>query len=263
MRAAGRWDDLATRMGSGLAMVVIGTLAIWAGGLWLLGLTAGVTGLIVWELSRMVAPSSVYRAMIYGCLSALVIAASPYVGAQWSVPLVAALALVAALRMPRDRVLFGLFLLAILASGYALVTLRAHNGMLWLFWVVAVVVVTDVFGYFAGRFIGGRKFWPRVSPNKTWAGTMAGWIGAAGAGVAFMAATGGSVNLIWVSVLLSMASQAGDISQSAMKRRAGVKDSSALIPGHGGLFDRFDGVLGAMLFLLLLALVFDLPQVRS
>ncbi len=77
-----------------------------------------------------------------------------------------------------------------------------------------------------------------------------------------MAFTGVSASLILFSVLMSFASQMGDITESALKRRVGVKDSSALIPGHGGLFDRFDGLLGASLFMLLLALVVDVPEIR-
>jgi phosphatidate cytidylyltransferase len=119
-------------------------------------------------------------------------------------------------------------------------------------WLVVVVVATDVLGYFAGRMIGGPKFWPRVSPKKTWAGTLFGWLGAALVGLGFMLYTGVGAGLIGVSVAVSMASQMGDIAESAIKRKMDVKDSSSLIPGHGGLLDRFDGMLGASLFLLLI-----------
>jgi phosphatidate cytidylyltransferase len=113
-----------------------------------------------------------------------------------------------------------------------------------------------VAGYFAGKIIGGPKFWPAVSPKKTWSGTSAGWVGAALVGVGFVIWGGGGIMLVRISVLVSMASQAGDIVESALKRRTGVKDSSALIPGHGGFFDRFDGMMGAAAFLLLLGLIY-------
>ena len=122
-----------------------------------------------------------------------------------------------------------------------------------------VVVVTDVAGYFAGRIIGGPKFWPAVSPKKTWAGTTAGWLAAAVVGVVFGIGSGVMGTLVLASVLLSFASQLGDIAESAIKRRVGVKDSSTLIPGHGGLLDRFDGMLGAALALLLLEVGFGFP----
>ena len=128
--------------------------------------------------------------------------------------------------------------------------------------MVICVVVTDVAGYFAGRHFGGPKFWPAISPKKTWSGTVAGWIGAGLVGALFLTFTNAGWDTIWLSMLLALASQMGDIAESALKRRVGVKDSSALIPGHGGLFDRFDGLLGASLFMLLLALVVDVPEVR-
>ena len=81
-------------------------------------------------------------------------------------------------------------------------------------------------------------------------------------GAVFLGFTDAGRDLPWISVALSMASQAGDIAESALKRRCGVKDSSHLLPGHGGLFDRFDGVLGAALFMLLVAQIVYVPQVR-
>jgi phosphatidate cytidylyltransferase len=116
---------------------------------------------------------------------------------------------------------------------------------------VLVVVVTDVAGYFAGRMIGGPKFWPAVSPKKTWSGTVAGWIGAARGGRALCAGAAGR-DLPGFLSLVAFAGQMGDIAESALKRRAGVKDSSHLIPGHGGLLDRFDALIGAALLALML-----------
>jgi phosphatidate cytidylyltransferase len=128
--------------------------------------------------------------------------------------------------------------------------------------MVLVVVVTDIAGYFAGRIIGGPKFWPAVSPKKTWSGTVAGWLSAAVVGLIFLAISTAGIDLIWISSVLAFASQLGDIAESAIKRRAGVKDSSNLIPGHGGLMDRFDGLLGAALFMLLVAQLTPVPSVR-
>jgi phosphatidate cytidylyltransferase len=120
-------------------------------------------------------------------------------------------------------------------------------------WLVLVVVVTDVVGYFAGRAIGGPKFWPRVSPKKTWSGTVAGWAVAVAVALLFMPLLAAGPGLIVASVLIAMAGQAGDIAQSAIKRHAGVKDSSNLIPGHGGVMDRFDALVAAALVELVLA----------
>jgi phosphatidate cytidylyltransferase len=126
-------------------------------------------------------------------------------------------------------------------------------------WLVAVVVATDVAGYFAGKALGGPKFWPRVSPKKTWSGTAAGWLAAAAVGAVFAAEAGIGLGVVVLSVLVSMASQAGDVAESALKRKMGVKDSSGLIPGHGGLFDRFDGMLGAAAMVLLVLSIWGLP----
>ena len=126
-------------------------------------------------------------------------------------------------------------------------------------WLALVVISTDILGYFAGRFIGGPKFWPKISPKKTWSGTVAGWIGAAIIGVVFVWYGRSGPELIGISVAISMASQIGDVAESALKRRMGVKDSSNIMPGHGGMFDRFDGMLGASVFLLLVEQIIDFP----
>ena len=119
--------------------------------------------------------------------------------------------------------------------------------------------ISDIAGYFAGRTFGGPKFWPAVSPKKTWSGTVAGWVGAAVLGLGFAIGTKAGLSLIVLSVAVSFASQMGDIAESALKRYVEVKDSSALIPGHGGVFDRFDAVLGATVFMLFLTFVLGLP----
>ncbi len=118
--------------------------------------------------------------------------------------------------------------------------------------LAAIVVISDTLGYFAGRMIGGPKFWPRISPKKTWSGTIAGWLGAALFGAFVVApmvatATDGSQPLRFalIAVALAFAGQMGDIAESAIKRRAGVKDASALIPGHGGFLDRLDAMIAA------------------
>jgi phosphatidate cytidylyltransferase len=180
----------------------------------------------------------------------------------FALPLLVAPALVGVSMLRRHAAIFAVFAVVILLAGFGLSVLRDQNGALWLIWLVLVVIGTDVLGYFAGRFLGGPKFWPRVSPKKTWSGTVAGWLAAAFIGAIFAAFTEAGPRLVLISVALSMASQAGDIAESALKRRMAVKDSSALLPGHGGLFDRFDGLLGAALLMLLIAPFLDIPDMR-
>jgi phosphatidate cytidylyltransferase len=135
------------------------------------------------------------------------------------------------------------------ATGAAPIILRGDGeyGFAALILLFAVVWSTDSAAYFAGRAIGGPRLVPRFSPNKTWAGAVAGVAGAAIAAVAVAKAFGlGNPTAIMVlAIVLSVVSQSGDIFESALKRKFGAKDSSRLIPGHGGLMDRIDGFVAA------------------
>jgi phosphatidate cytidylyltransferase len=148
---------------------------------------------------------------------------------------------------------FGYAAAAELAS--VLVRLDPMQGWTALMLVLLVVWVTDIGGYFAGRGIGGPKLWPRVSPNKTWAGAVGGFAASLAVAWGFSAfGLGKTSALLLLGSVLSIASQLGDLFESAVKRRFGVKDSSHIIPGHGGLLDRLDGFVAAVV----LAAVFGL-----
>ena len=123
----------------------------------------------------------------------------------------------------------------------------AVHGFSALILVLLVVWVTDIGGYFVGRGLGGPKLWPRVSPKKTWAGAVGGFAASLAVGAGFAAANFGKmVPLLVLAAFLSVISQLGDLFESAVKRRFGVKDSSQIIPGHGGLLDRLDGFVAAI-----------------
>jgi len=142
---------------------------------------------------------------------------------------------------------------ALLAS--VLVRLDEVKGFTALMLVLMVVWASDIGGYFAGRGIGGPRLWPRVSPKKTWAGALGGFalsLVVAGGFAAFGYGPAGP--LLLLAAVLSIASQLGDLFESAVKRRFGVKDSSHIIPGHGGLMDRLDGFVAAVV----LAAIFGL-----
>lgn len=127
----------------------------------------------------------------------------------------------------------------------ALVVLRRHDaaGLLYAFWTMALVWACDIGAFFAGRAIGGPKLAPRLSPNKTWAGLIGGTVAAGALGVTLHLVAGLPVLLASFSPLLAVLSQMGDLYESWLKRRAGVKDSGNILPGHGGVLDRLDGLV--------------------
>ncbi|WP_037227282.1 phosphatidate cytidylyltransferase [Roseobacter sp. GAI101] len=247
-----RWSDLTARVGSGVAMVVVGLVGIFMGGHVFHIMVAAICGVMAWELMGMLNPEKRELRLPLGLLVGCATLASMYLPIGFSLPVLLAPAMVGFGQLEKHRTVFMCFTVLIVLAGFGLAQVRDDFGFGWMMWLVLVVVVTDVVGYFAGRAIGGPKFWPKVSPKKTWSGTAAGWIGAAIVGLLFSINTGVGLQLVGVSIAMSMASQMGDIAESGMKRRVGVKDSSNLIPGHGGLLDRFDGMLGAALFLLII-----------
>jgi len=159
-----------------------------------------------------------------------------------------------------------------------LLTLRdIEPGGLWVLIVVGAVIVTDVGAYFAGRLIGGPKIAPAISPSKTWAGLLggmvaAGFLGAVALGFVTAAASAMATSensaAVWPALTsgaalgasVAIIAQAGDFFESWMKRKAGVKDSGNLLPGHGGLFDRLDGLL---LVLVVLGMIFLIARLSG
>ncbi len=126
---------------------------------------------------------------------------------------------------------------------------RDHLGMTAALWVFGMVWATDIGAYFAGRAFGGARLAPKISPSKTWSGLFGGMVAALIAS-ATIGDRAGIVGVpLWIGLFMGLLAQLGDLAQSWMKRRAGVKDSGKLIPGHGGLFDRVDGVLPVALLL--------------
>lgn len=252
---ATRWNDLTTRIASGLVIAGVGVAAIWAGGVWFEMLAIFLVGLMVWELWSMIEPDRATRGTLLGVLAATVLAGQLRLDTSAGLLLFLVVPLIMGVIAHRLRAVMALYALGVLLAGWGLVAIRAEMGLFWIAWLVGIVVISDVFGYFAGRMIGGPKFWPKVSPKKTWSGTIAGWVGAAALALIFMIATDAGPVMIVLSVLTCFAGQMGDIAESALKRRVGIKDSSDLIPGHGGVLDRFDALLGASLFFLAVTIV--------
>ncbi len=138
-------------------------------------------------------------------------------------------------------------------------------GLTATLFLFAVVWATDIFAYFVGRAVGGPKLAPAISPGKTWSGAIGGTLCALVAGWAVAALAGLNVGpvLAGTILLLSIVSQTGDLLESAIKRRCGVKDSSNLIPGHGGVMDRVDGLVAAALALYVIGWLMSGPDTPS
>jgi phosphatidate cytidylyltransferase len=154
-----------------------------------------------------------------------------------------------ALLSPRQRIwaTAGYCYAAAAEIASVLVRLDQVYGFVALILILLVVWVTDIGGYFAGRGLGGPKLWPRVSPKKTWAGAIGGFAASLAVSAGFAAfGLGRPGSFLLLGAALSVVSQAGDLFESAVKRRFGVKDSSHIIPGHGGLLDRLDGYVAAV-----------------
>ena len=253
------WSDLKARVGAGIAMVVVGLIGIAFGGHLFHLLVGVICGLMVWELVGMLRPGVLHLQLSLGVLTGVMVFVAPYLPVWLALALFVIPIAYGVSQLTVNRRIYVAFAAMILLAGLSLMYLRDTFGFGWEMWLVLVVVVTDVAGYFAGRMFGGPKIWPAISPKKTWSGTVAGWIGAALVGLLFSINTGAGFQLVVISVLIAMASQLGDVAESALKRKTGVRDSSSLIPGHGGLMDRFDGMLGAALFLLLASPFLGLP----
>ena len=254
--ASGHWDDLLPRILSALALAGLGLLVTWLGGWPFNVFTAIVASIMTWELARMFESGQAAIWLALGAGVALLAVAS--LEAQLAIPVLLVIAIASTRFVSSHKPAFALFTLAVLVASYGVMALRESSGFLWMLWFAFVVVATDVGGYFAGRLVGGPKIWPKLSPKKTWSGTVAGWLAAAAVSLPFAFSSAGWTVLA-AGAALAFAGQLGDLWESAMKRQVGVKDASGIMPGHGGLLDRFDSMMGASLLLLLIGQVADFP----
>ena len=257
--AGGRWNDLQTRVISAAVMLTVGAVDIWLGGVPFTALVVVLTGVMIWELAAITAPNAPQVSVIVAVLASLALIAAILAPMHARTAFLVIPLIGIALTRRRDPVIAVAYAVAILVAGFGLISLRNGAGTPAILWLIGVVIISDVLGYFAGRILGGPKFWPAISPKKTWSGTVAGWVGATLVGLGFVIFAGAGWGLVALSPLTALAGQMGDITESWIKRRTGVKDSSRLIPGHGGVLDRFDALIGAVVVLMLLGLVLPLP----
>lgn len=259
-QVAGRFQDLAPRLGTAVFLFVIGGVAILGGGLWFVALISICVGLMLWELATMLRTGP-KRAKLMAVVGGVALFAANVLPIGFGLPLLMLVPMAGIAFIRRHRRIMVGFTAAIMLAGLSLTQHLTNFGLVWMIWLIAVVVMSDVAGYFAGRMLGGPKFWPRVSPKKTWSGTIAGWIGAGVIGWIWVVWQDAGWETVGISIALAMMAQMGDIAESAVKRKMGVKDSSNLLPGHGGLFDRFDAMLGAALMLLVIESLSEFPPI--
>ena len=254
-------SELARRIASAAVMVAVALAATWAGGpafaaFWLAAAIA-----IAWEWIAMTraVPRRLLSLAASAGLAAMTVLAARRMGAGpvggVAVATVLMLLVIGRGASSRGWSCAGFLYAGLVAVVPVVVRESAGLGALAILWIFAVVWTTDIAAFFVGRGVGGPKLWPAVSPKKTWSGFLGGLVGAtvAGAGVHALASSWdvqaplGILPTVMFSALGSVACQFGDLGESALKRRCAVKDSSRLIPGHGGVMDRLDGFVAVLL----------------
>ncbi|MCC9623006.1 phosphatidate cytidylyltransferase [Thalassospira sp. MA62] len=241
-------SGLKPRILSALVMLPVAIAAVWFGtpyfDLLLFVFSAGM----MWEWTRMCSPSH-YNGVSVVAAVALGVAILMQMTGQYeymALPLVISV-VIAAVRAGRNWFLAGFGVLYISVAGLAALWLRAIDGqgLLTIMWLFFLVWATDTGAYAFGKTIGGPKLAPRFSPKKTWAGLLGGMAcaGLIGGLITYFSSQQVNWGIVIASMLLAIVAQIGDLGESALKRHFNVKDSSRLIPGHGGLLDRADGML--------------------
>lgn len=245
-------SNLFVRVIAALILAPITIMVVFAGGwIWILLVTAVAIGLF-YEWDGIVNRQRDPRIIAVGVIALELIGLAlwfQWTGIAFTTAIIAP-SLIAFLSTERQAWNVGGFIYAAAAlMASVLVRLDPADGFYALVYPLLIVWVTDIGGYFAGRMIGGPKLAPVISPKKTWAGAIGGLVLSL---ILALAATalgvGRLIPMIVIAILLSIVSQFGDLFESWVKRKFGVKDSGQIIPGHGGLLDRLDGFVAAIVF---------------
>ena len=265
-KSAGNWSDLGPRLVSALVLATVVLFITWSGAMPFALLIAVGAAILCWEWAKMVRGTDFDELLVVHAIAVLVACGLVAYG-QYSVALLVLLigpAIKFAMASRSDAKNLGVSLLGVLYIGFpviAMIWLRgdANYGFLAILYLFVTVWTVDIFAYISGRTFGGPKFAPRISPKKTWSGFIGGVGAGALAGALFGSLIGGTSPLMLglVSLLIGAISQLGDLFESAFKRHYNIKDASNLIPGHGGLFDRVDGLMFGAVVAALIALWFD------
>ena len=256
-------SDFRVRLASGIAMAIAAAVLTIAGAIPFAVLVAAAALLVSWEWSRLVhgTEQGALLSVLLGTTAlAAFLAAMGYVAlGLLALPIGAILATV--LSLGRNSLFSALGVFYAGFPAVALIWLRSDpwHGLLATVFVIAIVAVSDTAAFFSGRLLGGPLLWARVSPKKTWAGLIGALAACAVAGALFWFAIpeASALRLGITGAVLSLVAQAGDLAESAFKRRFGAKDAGHIIPGHGGVMDRVDGVVAAASAVGLVAVVVD------
>ena len=249
--------DLSVRAAAAVVLAAVALVAAWIGGFWFMALWFVGAALALWEWQRLIGGERRLARIGVGALALIAVAPFALHGAKvWTVAAMAAGAVAAGAVAGRTgRAVWtgaGVFYAAAILAAPTLLRASPAYGLAAVLWLFAVVWGADTFAFFGGRLIGGPRLWRRVSPGKTWSGALVGTFAgaAAGAVVSLIAVPGGAplVPIFWLGVATAIVGQIGDLAESAIKRRFTVKDSSRLIPGHGGVLDRLDAFVAAAVF---------------
>jgi phosphatidate cytidylyltransferase len=254
-------SELALRIASGLVLAPLAVAIAYVGG-WPFAVFWGTAAMIVlWEWTSLVADADRRAVLMAGLATfvlALLLAQTDHLLASVIVAIMGSLG--AAALAPNDRriwVVAGVPYAGAIALAPVILRDDPEYGFIAIVFLYAVVWSTDIAAYFAGRAIGGPKLMPRVSPKKTWSGAVGGTVAAVIVAliVARVAGLAGFFAIALIAVVLSILAQIGDLFESFLKRRFGVKDSGHLIPGHGGLMDRLDGFVTVAVLAVLIGLL--------
>ncbi len=260
--AGGGFADLALRIITGVAFGAVAMSALLAGGPWFTILIAVLSALMAYEWRKISLKEEEHAVAGFQVLAVAGAAIVAYLGdLNTATAFLLAVAGAGAMADALLKRTAGWGLAGALYIGFAaicLVGLRGDTveGKYVIYWVAMTVIATDVGAYFSGRIIGGPKLWRRVSPNKTWAGLFGAMVFAALCSAVFSVLILGHIELFLsvLAALTAVVAQSGDLIESAYKRHFGVKDSGAILPGHGGVLDRLDGMLSATIFVAVISL---------
>jgi phosphatidate cytidylyltransferase len=251
-----RLADLLPRVLSAIVLMAAALVSVWQGGLVFDIFWLGAALAVGCEWQNLIAAPN-RRLRFFFVALGLVVSAC-FAGKAWfgaAGAILGGCGLALALAAGRGRRIWafgGIIYAGLLLLAASALHASSEYGARSILWLFATVWGTDVFAYFGGRLMGGAKLWPKISPSKTWSGTLTGVFAGAGLGAATGAYGLGepwrALPLFALGLAAAAVSQGGDIFESWVKRRFGAKDSSGLIPGHGGFMDRLDGFIAAAAF---------------